>query len=101
MAIVSHNSARLLELLYAVPALGGAFWCRSTSGSRPRRSLYIAEHSGARVLLVDPEVRPVVVVDYGRPQIPAPVRKATTGLPRFDLEPQSWPQTLTKTQLRP
>ena len=31
-------------------------WCRSTSGSAPRRSSYIVEHSGASVLLVDPEL---------------------------------------------
>ena len=30
--------------------------CRSTSGSTPTRSRYIVEHSGASVLLVDPEL---------------------------------------------
>ena len=33
-----------------------ACWCRSTSGSPSRRCSYIVEHSGARVLYVDPEL---------------------------------------------
>ena len=69
VAIVSHNAARLLELLLAVPS-SGRVPCRSTSGSRRRRSSYIVGHSGARVLLVDPELESSLKGVRGR----APVR---------------------------
>ena len=55
VAVVSQNSARLLTASSA-SAAAGASSCRSTSGSPPPRSSYIVEHSGAWVLLVDPEL---------------------------------------------
>src|SRR3954471_8643520 len=55
VAVVSHNSARLLELLYAVPSFGRVLVPINFRLS-PAEFRYIVEHSGARVLLVDPEV---------------------------------------------
>ena len=55
VAIVSHNSARLLELLLAVPSYGRVLVPINFRLS-PEEVSYIVEHSGARVLLVDPEL---------------------------------------------
>jgi acyl-CoA synthetase (AMP-forming)/AMP-acid ligase II len=55
IAVVSPNCARVLELLYAVPASGRVL---VPINFRLRREEvdYIVEHSGSTVLLVDPEV---------------------------------------------
>ena len=45
-------------------------WCRSTSGCGPTRCSYIVEHSGARVLLIDPELEEALGGRHRR----APVR---------------------------
>src|SRR5215213_4719474 len=55
VAIVSHNSARLLELLLAVPSSGRVLVPINFRLS-PEEVRYIVGHSGARVLLVDPEL---------------------------------------------
>ncbi|MDP9240681.1 MAG: AMP-binding protein, partial [Actinomycetota bacterium] len=55
IAVVSHNAARLLELLYAVPA-AGRILVPVNFRLRPEEVAYIVEHSGASMLLVDPEV---------------------------------------------
>src|ERR687893_85300 len=55
VAIVSHNSARLLEMLLAVPASGRVLVPVNFRLS-PDEVRYIVGHSGARVLLVDPEL---------------------------------------------
>jgi fatty-acyl-CoA synthase len=55
VAIVSHNSARLLELLLAVPSSGRVLVPINFRLS-PDEVGYILEHCGARVLLVDPEL---------------------------------------------
>ena len=55
VAVVSHNSARLLELLYAVPAFGRVL-VPVNFRLAPADFAYIVEHCGARVLLADPEV---------------------------------------------
>ncbi|MGB9377375.1 MAG: AMP-binding protein [Mycobacteriales bacterium] len=55
IAVVSHNSARLLELMYAVPAYGRVL-VPVNFRLRPDEVGYIVEHSGASMLLVDPEV---------------------------------------------
>src|SRR3954452_19184696 len=56
VAVVSHNSARLLELLYAVPSSGRVLVPVNFRLS-PAEFEYIVEHCGASVLLVDPEVQ--------------------------------------------
>jgi fatty-acyl-CoA synthase len=55
VAVVSQNSARLLELLFATTAWGRVLVPVNFRLSREEIA-YIVEHSGARVLLVDPEV---------------------------------------------
>jgi len=55
VAIVSHNSARLLEALLGVPAHGRVL-VPINFRLQPAEVEYIVEHSGASVLLVDPEL---------------------------------------------
>jgi len=55
VAVVSHNAARLLELMYAVPAYGRIL-VPVNFRLRPDEVSYIVEHSGASVLLLDPDV---------------------------------------------
>jgi len=55
VAVVSHNSARLLELFFGVTAWGRVLVPVNFRLSRDEVA-YIVEHSGARVLLVDPEL---------------------------------------------
>ncbi len=55
VAMVSHNSARLLTSLYGVSGNGRVFVPINFRLSRDDVS-YIVEHSGAEVLLVDPEL---------------------------------------------
>src|SRR3954447_19808302 len=55
VAIVSHNSARLLELLLSVPS-SGRVAVPINFRLAPEEVSYIVGHSGARVLLVDPEL---------------------------------------------
>ena len=54
VAVVSHNSARLLELFFGVTAWGRVLVPVNFRLSRDEVA-YIVEHSGASVLLVDPE----------------------------------------------
>ena len=55
VAVVSHNSARLLELFFGVTAWGRVLVPVNFRLSRDEVA-YIVEHSGASVLLVDPEL---------------------------------------------
>ena len=55
VAIVSHNSARLLTAFFGV-AGSGRVLVPVNFRLRPDEVAYIVEHSGARVLLVDPEI---------------------------------------------
>src|SRR3954471_13226048 len=55
VAVVSHNSARLLELLLAVPSSGRVLVPVNFRLSQDEVR-YIVGHSGARVMLVDPEL---------------------------------------------
>ena len=59
VAVVSHNSARLLELLYAVPSSGRVL-VPVNFRLQPEEVRYIVEHSGASVLVVDPELEPAL-----------------------------------------
>ena len=88
VAVVSHNSARLLEAFFGVTC-----WGRVIVPINFRLSAaevgYIVEHCGARVLLVDPEV------DETLAEVTAPHRyvlgKASDEvLVRTDVEPQPW-----------
>jgi acyl-CoA synthetase (AMP-forming)/AMP-acid ligase II len=53
VAVVSHNSARLLESFFGVTAWGRVLVPVNFRLSRDEVA-YIVEHSGASVLLVDP-----------------------------------------------
>src|SRR4051812_42343487 len=55
VAIVSHNAGRLLELLLGVPSSGRVLVPVNFRLS-PDEVSYIVGHSGARVLMVDPEL---------------------------------------------
>jgi fatty-acyl-CoA synthase len=55
VAVVSQNSARLFELFHAVPSSGRVL-VPVNFRLAPAEVEYIVEHSGATVLLVDPEV---------------------------------------------
>jgi acyl-CoA synthetase (AMP-forming)/AMP-acid ligase II len=55
VAVVSHNSARLLELFFAVTVYGRVLVPINFRLSRDEVA-YIVEHCGASVLLVDPEL---------------------------------------------
>ena len=59
VAVVSQNSARLLELFYAVTASGRVIVPVNFRLSAPEIA-YIVEHSEARLLLYDPELEPLV-----------------------------------------
>ncbi|MGK5113806.1 MULTISPECIES: long-chain-fatty-acid--CoA ligase [unclassified Geodermatophilus] len=87
VAVVSHNAARLLECLLAVPSSGRVVVPVNFRLS-PEEVSYIVGHSGARVLLVDPELETTLKgVDAEH--------RFTTGeeyeqLLRFDTEPAPW-----------
>src|SRR5690349_10675550 len=55
VAVVSHNSGRLLEMLLGVPSSGRVVVPVNFRLS-PEEVGYIVGHSGARVLFVDPEL---------------------------------------------
>jgi acyl-CoA synthetase (AMP-forming)/AMP-acid ligase II len=87
VAIVSHNSARLLELLLAVPSAGRVLVPVNFRLS-PEEVSFIVGHSGARVLLVDPEL------ESSLKGVDAEHRFGTgeeyEQLLRFDTEPRAW-----------
>ena len=87
VAIVSHNAGRLLELLLSVPSSGRVAVPINFRLS-PEEVTYIVGHSGARVLLVDPEL------ESSLKGIEAEHRFGTgeeyEQLLRFDTEPRPW-----------
>jgi fatty-acyl-CoA synthase len=88
VAVVSHNSARLLELLYAVPSYGRVLVPINFRLSSAEFS-YIVEHCGASVLLVDPEVEAQLSGITG-PHRFLLGEEYESGLLRFDAEPRPW-----------
>jgi acyl-CoA synthetase (AMP-forming)/AMP-acid ligase II len=87
VAVVSHNSARLMELLHAVPASGRV--CVPVNFRlRADEIAYIAEHSGASVLLVDPELDESLKAVTARHRFV--LGAETEQLMRFDTEPRPW-----------
>jgi acyl-CoA synthetase (AMP-forming)/AMP-acid ligase II len=88
IAIVSHNSARLLTSLFGVSAFGRVV-VPINFRLRADEVAYIVEHSRASVLLVDPEL------DEELSDITAAHRfvlgdEADEALHRFDVEPAPW-----------
>ena len=88
VAIVSHNSARLLESFFGVTAWGRVLVPVNFRLSRDEVA-YIVEHCGASVLLVDPEL------DEALADVTAPHRfvlgeDSDAALQRPDAEPVPW-----------
>ncbi|MGW0521107.1 AMP-binding protein [Crossiella sp. NPDC003009] len=88
VAVVSHNSARLLELLHAVPA-SGRICVPVNFRLRPEEIEYIVGHSGASVLLVDPELAPALS-GISAPHKHILGEETETEVMRFDTEPRPW-----------
>jgi len=88
VAVVSHNAARVLELLYAVPASGRV--CVPVNFRlQPDEVDYIVEQSGSSVLLVDPELdEPLKAV--GAPHRFVLGTETEEHVMRFDREPRPW-----------
>src|SRR3954471_20180250 len=87
VAIVSHNSARLVELLLAVPS-SGRIAVPINFRLAPEEVTYIVGQSGSRILLVDPELESALK------GVEAEHRFGTgeeyEQLLDFDTEPQPW-----------
>jgi len=88
VAVVSHNAARLLELLYGLTASGRVCVPINFRLSHDEVA-YIVENCGASVLLVDPEV------DEALADVAAKHRfvlgeQTESELMRLDVEPRAW-----------
>lgn len=90
VAVVSHNSGRLLELLLAVPS-SGRILVPINFRLRPDEISYIVEHSEASVLLVDPEVAEPLA-DIAVPHRFVLGTESDQALLRPDREPVPWPE---------
>ncbi|MPQ96854.1 AMP-binding protein [Modestobacter sp. I12A-02628] len=87
VAVVSHNSARLLELLLAVPS-SGRVAVPVNFRLQPAEVSYIVEHSGASMLLVDPELEPALAGVTARHRFV--IGPEYEDLLRYDTEPRPW-----------
>jgi fatty-acyl-CoA synthase len=87
VAVVSHNSARLFELLHAVPG-SGRICVPVNFRLRPAEVEFIVGHSGADVLLVDPELDDDLKAVGARHRFV--LGTETEELMRFDTEPRPW-----------
>ena len=87
IAVVSHNSARLLELLLGGTAYGRIIVPVNFRLSRDEVA-YIVEHSGARLLLVDPELDEALATVTAEHRMV--LGKEYEALLRFGVEPQPW-----------
>jgi fatty-acyl-CoA synthase len=88
VAIVSHNSARLLTALFGVSGSGRVL-VPINFRLVAEEIRYIVGHSGARVLLVDPELADSLA-DVGCEHKLVIGADADAALMRFGVEPQSW-----------
>jgi fatty-acyl-CoA synthase len=88
VAVVSPNAARLLDLFYAVPSSGRILVPINFRLSAAEVG-YIVEHSGASVLLVDPEVDGALSgIQADHRMLLGPQTDAE--LLRYDVEPRPW-----------
>ncbi|MEV4015952.1 AMP-binding protein [Nonomuraea angiospora] len=88
VAVISHNSARLLELLFAVP-MSGRVCVPVNFRLKAEEIEYVVRQSGASVLLVDPEVSEVtagIKTDHRF----VLGEQTETELMRFGAEPRPW-----------
>jgi acyl-CoA synthetase (AMP-forming)/AMP-acid ligase II len=88
VAVASHNSARLLELLYAVPS-AGRILVPINFRLQPAEVSYIVEHSGATALLLDPELDESLGTITAKHRFLLG-RQSDEALLRFDREPSPW-----------
>jgi fatty-acyl-CoA synthase len=88
VAVVSPNAARLLELFYAVPASGRVL-VPINFRLRAEEVEYIVDHSGASVLLVDPELDDDLGTVTAKHRLLLGAQ-SDDALLRFDREPQPW-----------
>ncbi len=88
VAIVSHNSARLLTALFGVSG-SGRILVPINFRLVAEEVKYIVAHSGARVLLVDPELE-AALADVECETKWTIGDESEAKLMRFDTEPQSW-----------
>jgi acyl-CoA synthetase (AMP-forming)/AMP-acid ligase II len=88
VAVVSHNSARLLELFFAVTVYGRVLVPINFRLSRDEVA-YIVEHCGASVLLVDPELD-AALADVTAPHRFVLGRESDAALLVTGTEPVAW-----------
>src|SRR6059058_1392509 len=88
VAVVSPNSARLLELFFAVPGSGRVL-VPINFRLRDEEVEYIVEHSGASVLLVDPELDESLGTVTAKHRLLLG-RQSDETLLRFDREAEPW-----------
>jgi acyl-CoA synthetase (AMP-forming)/AMP-acid ligase II len=87
VAMVSHNSARMMEAFYGVCSSGRVFVPINFRLS-PAEVAYIVEHSGASVLMVDPEVSESLA-DIGAKHRFV-LGRESDAFYRYDVEPEPW-----------
>ncbi len=88
VAMVSHNSARLLTALFGVSGSGRVL-VPINFRLVAEEVRYIVEHSGARILLVDPELADAMTnVECERKLIIG--NETDMELMRYDVEPEPW-----------
>ncbi len=88
VAVVSHNAARLLELFFGVTSWGRVLVPVNFRLSRDEVA-YIVEHSGASVLLVDPELEELLA-DVTAPHKHLLGRDSDAALLRPGVAPAPW-----------
>jgi fatty-acyl-CoA synthase len=88
VAVVSHNSARLIELLFGATAYGRVV-VPVNFRLRGEEVAYIVEHSGASVLLVDPELDEALATVTAKNRFVLGT-ESDAALLRSDREPRPW-----------
>ncbi|MDJ0768452.1 MAG: AMP-binding protein [Ilumatobacter sp.] len=88
VAMLSHNSARLLTALFGVSG-SGRILVPVNFRLVAEEVKYIVQHSGARVLLVDPELE-AAMADVECEHKFTIGAEADEALMRFDVEPAAW-----------
>ena len=88
VAVVSHNSARLMELLHAVPGTG-RICVPINFRLRPNEVQFIVDHSEADVVFIDPELdADLAGVKGARHRFV--LGEESEGLMRYAVEPRPW-----------
>ena len=88
VAVVSQNAARLLELLYAAP-MSGRVLVPINFRLQPAEVEYIVDHSGATVLLLDPDCNETLGTVTAKHRFILG-SGSDEALLRFDREPRPW-----------